>query len=233
MVQSPVQNTPQTTPAPSTSSGQAQGQPPPAQPSVPSTPSQPSQPSKTSVSSKPSQPSQPSQPSLPSFPKPKLPPLKLPLLLALVALIAVALGIFLAVDKRFFQKTQPSPSPSAEDHSKPPEENIFGVNGKIVSIDKEKKIFEVIPTIPNWNKRWLVKVGEDTILAAFSDYTKTTAAPLTGNKTFRDLAKSVPRKQFEDYRVGDNVYLMAAEGQDFPKEIGVFEPFAFLLQKSR
>src|SRR3989304_494459 len=218
MVQSPVQNTPQTTPAPSTSSGQAQGQPPPAQPSVPSTPSQPSQPSK---------------PSLPSFPKPKLPPLKLPLLLALVALIAVALGIFLAVDKRFFQKTQPSPSPSAEDHSKPPEENIFGVNGKIVSIDKEKKIFEVIPTIPNWNKRWLVKVGEDTILAAFSDYTKTTAAPLTGNKTFRDLAKSVPRKQFEDYRVGDNVYLMAAEGQDFAKEIGVFEPFAFLLQKSR
>src|SRR3990172_7232461 len=215
MVQSPVQNTPQTTPAPSTSSGQAQGQPPPAQPSVPSTPSQ------------------PSQPSLPSFPKPKLPPLKLPLLLALVALIAVALGIFLAVDKRFFQKTQPSPSPSAEDHSKPPEENIFGVNGKIVSIEKEKKIFEVIPTIPNWNKRWLVKVGEDTILATFSDYTKTTAAPLTGNKTFRDLAKSVPRKQFEDYRVGDNVYLMAAEGQDFAKEIGVFEPFAFLLQKSR
>src|SRR3989344_1653042 len=212
MVQSPVQNTPQTTPAPSTSSGQAQGQPPPAQPSVPSTPSQPSQ---------------------PSCPKPTLPPLKLPLLLALVALIAVALEIFLAVDKRFFQKTQPSPSPSAEDHSKPPEENIFGVNGKIVSIDKEKKIFEVIPTIPNWNKRWLVKVGEDTILAAFSDYTKTTAAPLTGNKTFRDLAKSVPRKQFEDYRVGDNVYLMAAEGQDFAKEIGVFEPFAFLLQKSR
>ena len=79
MVQSPVQNMPQTMPP--------QGQPFPAQPSVLSTPSQPSQPSK---------------PSLPSVPRFKLPPLKLPLVLAVVALVAVALGIALIV----FQQRQ-------------------------------------------------------------------------------------------------------------------------------
>ena len=212
MVQSPVQNQPVKNSVPSGT----------AQPSVPSVPS---------LSTSPASRSGPTGgPSLPSLPKPKLPPLKLPLLLVLVALVAVALGIFFVFDKSLFNKPQPSPSPSAEDHSKPPEKDLFGVNGKIVAIDKEKKIFEVVPTTPNWDKHWMVSVGGVTVLATLSDWTSPRVENNLGMPIER-LAREVPKLRFEDYKIGSFVYLMAAEGQDFVKDIDIFEPFAILLQE--
>lgn len=211
MVQMPVQNLPQTQ--------IPQGQPPPAQPSAPSVPSVPS------VSSK------PFLPSLPSFPKPKLPPLKLPLVFVLVALIAVALGVFFAFNKSLFQKPQPSPSPLLEDHSKPPEKDLFAVNGRVISIDQQNKTFVIQSIKLNWSKQWNIKVGEKTVLATLDDWTSpTTSVPNRESLSPDELANLVPKKSFSDYKTGDIVYMIAASGQDFVKELGTFEPFAILLQ---
>lgn len=175
-----------------------------------------------------SPPTSQAQSPVPSGTGPKLSP---PLLLALVAVIVVALGVFLTVNSKIFQKIKPTLTPSPiEDHSKPPSENIFGVNGRIVSIDEKEKIFEVTTTTPNWDKHWMVKVGKDTILATFSDWTSPKYAAKGPLTTMDQLVKTVPRKQFSDYKVGDTVYLMAKEGQDYAKEMGVFEPFAIFLQ---
>ena len=208
MEQMPVQNTPQKTL--------------PQQPVAPVVPPTPAQ--------------IPQQPASP-LPKPpwQFPKLSPPLLLALLAVVIVSLGIFLTVNSKIFQKIKPTPTPSPiEDHSKPPEENLVTANGRIVSIvsiNKDEAILEITTTTANWDKKWQAKVGQKTVIALANDWfsPKGVSKDKLLTITAEELAQIVPKLKISDYKIGDTIYLIAANGQDLTKELGVFEPFAILL----
>jgi len=168
---------------------------------------------------------QPPNPSVPnavigSSPPEKKPrqllPSKFSLLFGAAAIVAIVLGVILAF---IIPSQKQQPSQTSQDANIPKVgQQIVGVNGKILAIKKDgnKTIFEASSYSTPWQKKWQITVSEKTILV---DEKGWQANSLSGNSSIpgvqKPTNKTAANLSVKDFKVGDVVYIMAAEGQDF------------------
>jgi hypothetical protein len=173
---------------------------------------------------------QPPNPSVPnavigSSPPEKKPrqllPSKFSLLFGAAAIVAIVLGVILAfVLPQQKQQLQPSQTPQDANIPKVGQQ-IVGVNGKILAIKKDgnKTIFEASSYSTPWQKKWQVTISEKTILV---DEKGWQANSLSGNSSVpgvqKPTNKTAANLTVKDFKVGDVIYMMANQGQDFQKD---------------
>ena len=156
---------------------------------------------------------------------PKLPNIKSPLLLAALVAFLLLAGILIFGSfklRKNISQVLPSPTSQVTDNSMPKEGvPVSAVNGKILAIktDGNKTIFETSSYSTPWQKTWQVTLSEKTILVDEDGWQANSVSgdsPIAGVQ--KPSEKTVSNLTVGDFKVGDVIYMMAAEGQDFRNE---------------
>ena len=138
-------------------------------------------------------------------------------------LLIVALLSFIILEQSRKRTSLPASTPMPSADSSMPKENvpIAAVNGQILYIktDGNKTVFEVSSYSTPWQKTWQVTLSEKTILV---DEDGWQANSLSGDSlipgAINPAKEIVSNLAIKDFKVGDVIYMIAAEGQDFRSE---------------
>lgn len=155
--------------------------------------------------------------------------------LILLLLVLGVVGWYYSTNKSSTQLTIPS-----EDSSLPAQDvPLKGVNGRITSIKSEsgQNIFNIESYGTPWQKEWQVIVEENTILTKNSEWQANSFGRFAQNEKVRSLPLDQQEKmwretlstlRFEDFKVGDIVYVQANEGQDLLNDLVINSPYAII-----